>query len=497
MSDLHIAFLVTDGFAARMMLRAGVPNRLIAAGTQVTAISPNADEAYFQRECQQERINLEQAPRIGSRFAYRFRAYRQYFLDDVMNNPALRGGHGRRFKNHPLFGFTMEVINRTVGQWSLFRKFYRAFELRVNRSKRIKELLAELRPHLLVLPNPFGLEATVYLLHARELGIPVVCQMLSWDNITSKGTPLLMPDYFISWGPIMTGEMVDWYHFPREKIYECGVPHFDVYSQNGRLTSRNILLEELKLPSELPYIFYGTVARIFCPNELQILTWLADQVNKDAFAEPCSLVIRPHPQMISGFYSTESKELEKLKALVGPRVALDIPPVLSERLAWDLPKSDMYHLASLLAGCAMCLNSGSTLCLDACMMNRPVVTIGFDGWDKLPYHESARRGFDFVHLAKLLRFGGVGIAKSFTDLEAHINAYLCDAGLDQEGRKLAALQECGPRDGGSAERVVRSLLQLAGMGTQHTVTSKGTSNYFLASSERTGVSVESRSQSVA
>ena len=106
-----------------------------------------------------------------------------------MNNPALRGGHGRRFKNRPLSGFTMEVINRTVGQWTLFRKFYRGFELRVNRSKRIKELLGELKPDLLVLPNPFGLQATVYLLHARELGIPVVCQMLSWDNITSKGTP--------------------------------------------------------------------------------------------------------------------------------------------------------------------------------------------------------------------------------------------------------------------------------------------------------------------
>ena len=110
------------------------------------------------------------------------------------------------------------------------------------------------------------------------------------------------------------------------------------------------------------------------------------------------------------------------------------------------------------------------------MINRPVVIIGFDAWDTLPYHESVRRAFDFVHIAKLLRFGGVRVAKSFIDLEAHINAYLCDASLDQEGRKLAALQECGPRDGGSAERVVHSLLQLARLGKHHTVTSKGTSN---------------------
>jgi hypothetical protein len=489
MSRMHIAFLITDGFAARMMLRTGVPNRLIAAGARVTAISPNANEDYFRRECLQSGINLEQAPEIDSRLPELFRGYRQYFLDDVMNNLALNGGHSRRFKNQPVLRFTLEVINRTLARWRVFRKLYTAFEVRVNRSNEIKRSLARLRPDLLVLPNPFGSMATVYLLHAKELGIPVVCQMLSWDNITSKGTPLLMPDYFISWGPIMTEEMVEWYHFPREKIYECGVPHFDVYSQHGELTSRARLLEELNLPSELPYIFYGTVASIFCPNEIQILSWLANQVNNDGFVQRCSLVIRPHPQMISGSFSSKSAELERLKALAGPRVALDIPPVISERLAWDLPKSDMYHLASLLSGCAMCVNASSTLSLDACMMNRPVVNIGFDGWDSLPYHESVRRAFDFIHIAKLLRFGGIRIARSFSELETHINAYLSDAALEQEGRNMAALQECGPRDGGAAERVARSLVQLARFGNKATSNLKATTDYCLTPSERTGVSV--------
>jgi hypothetical protein len=461
MNQAHIVLLITDGFAARMMLRAGVPKHLIAAGARVTAITPNADESYFQRECDEEGINLQQAPLIGGRIRYYFRAYRQYFLDDVMNNPALRGGHRRRFKSRPLSGFTMEVINRTFARRQLFRRFYSAFERRVNRSERVKELLDRLRPDLLVLSNPFGPEATVYLLHAKQLGIPVVCQMLSWDNITSKGTPLLMPDYFISWGPIMTEEIINWYHFPREKIYECGVPHFDVYSQNGRLMPRNKLLEELNLPPELPYILYGTVAKIFSPNEIQILTWLAEQVTRNALAKPCSLVIRPHPQMISGFYSSNEKELERLKGLIGPRVALDIPQVVSGRLAWDLPKSDMYHLASLLSGSAMCLNASSTLCLDACMINRPVINIGFDGWDELPYPESTRRSLDFIHMAKLLRFGGIRVARSFCELKAHINAYLSEPGLDDKGRLLSVEQECGPRDGRAAERVSGALRQMA------------------------------------
>jgi hypothetical protein len=457
---MHIGFLLTDGFAARMMLKSGLAKCLLTQGARVTVISPNADERYFQEECRAEGIMLKQAAWLSSRIAWRLRSYGPYFLADVMSNPALKAVHGFMSEKRPVFGFTMLVINRTIARWLPFRKYSRALMLQVSRCQKIKKLLDEVRPDLLVVPNPFGAQETSYLLHARELGIPVVCQLLSWDNVTAKGTPLLMPDYFISWGPIMTSEMIDWYQFPRERIYECGVPHFNVYSRKNELIPPRILLRELHLPDEHPYIFYGMVTRMYCPNEIEILTWLANQVNKRAFAKPCSLVIRPHPQMISGIYSMNTEESRRLNAMVGPNVALDMPRVLSERLAWDLPKDDMYRLASLLAGCAMCVNASSTLCLDACMLDCPVINIAFDGWEELPYERSARQSLDYFHMAKLLALGGIRIARSFNDLENYINAYLCDPQLDQNGRMLSADQECGVRDGQAVERAAATMLKL-------------------------------------
>jgi hypothetical protein len=460
-SDVHIVFLLAHGFAARMVIRSGLAKQLTTRGARVTVISPNADEAYFQQECQAEDVAVKQEPKSADRIAYWFRAYRPYLLDDVMNNPTLEFLHLKRFENRPMLGLSMKIINRTLARWHLFRRMSRTLESRINRSTKVENLLHTLKPDLLVLSTPFGLEDALYLLHAKELGIPVVCQILSWDNITSKGTPLLMPDYFISWGPIMTEEIIELYQFPKDKIYECGVPHFDVYHQADQLIPRHLLLQELNLPVEHPYIFYGMVAQLYCPNELEILAWLADQINKNSFVKPCSLVIRPHPQTISGYYASSARDLEKLKTLISPRVALDVPPVLSEQLAWDLPKSDMYHLASLLAGCAMCVNANSTLCLDACMLGRPVIDIGFDGWEDLPYERSARTALDFIHMAKLLSLGGVRIARSFKDLENHINAYLCNPSLDQQGRLLSALKECGPLDGQATDRAAETLLNLA------------------------------------
>jgi CDP-glycerol glycerophosphotransferase (TagB/SpsB family) len=461
--DVHLAFLLTHGFGARTLLRSGVTKRLIEQGIRITIISPNADESYFQQECREQGVILKPEFRSTGRIADWFRAYRPYLLDDVMNNVALKTKHISRFENYPISGSLMAFINKTFAKIPFFRKLSRIFECIVNKSKVIKKLLKEINPDLLVLPNPFGTKETVFLLHARKLGIPVACQMLSWDNITSKGTPLLMPDYFISWGPIMTEEMTDLYHFPKDKIYECGVPHFDVYFQRDKLTPQNIILKEFNLPQDEPYILYAMVAPYSAPNELDVLSWLADQINKGAFTKPCSLIIRPHPQTIRGVYARNTHELERLKALVGPRVALDTPPVLSDQLAWDLPKSDMYRLASLLAGSAMCLSAGSTLCLEACILDRPVVNIGFDGWEDLPYEKSARRGLDYTHIVKCLALGGVRVARSFHDLEAHINAYLCNPHLDQRGRALTAAQECGPQDGHAAERVATTLLKLGRM----------------------------------
>lgn len=444
-----------------MVLRSGVARRLIDQGAHVTVISPNADEAYFQQECLADQTVLRQDPRSANRIASWFRANRPYLLDDVMKNAALKVRHHSRFHNRALSGFAMAMVNRTVGRSPLFRRFSRAVERRVNRSQKVKDVLTQCQPDLLVLPNPFGTRETLYLIHAKELEIATVCQMLSWDNITSKGTPVLMPDYFISWGPIMTEEIVDLYNFPRQKVHECGVSHFDVYTKRDQFTPRHVLLDELGLPPQHPCIFYGMVAEFFCPNEMAILAELVERVNRDAFARPCSLIIRPHPQTISGAYAQNSQNLARLRSLVGSRVALDIPPVLSEELAWDLPKSDMFRLASLLNGSAMCLNASSTLCLDACMLDRPVINIAFDGWEELPYRQSARRGLDFIHMAKLLAFGGIRVARNFGDLEGHINAYLNNPTLDQEGRARSVSQECGAQDGRASDRIADVLDQLS------------------------------------
>src|SRR5918996_1202282 len=89
----HVVFLLSNGFAARMMLRSGIAGQLTTHDVQVTIISPNADEVYFQQECQQEGVGLHKDPGVTGRAAEMFRLLRPYLLDDVINNPALKTKH--------------------------------------------------------------------------------------------------------------------------------------------------------------------------------------------------------------------------------------------------------------------------------------------------------------------------------------------------------------------------------------------------------------------
>jgi hypothetical protein len=105
--DVHIVFLLAHGFAARIVLRSGLAKQLTAKKARVTVISPNADEPYFQQECQIENVAVRQEPKSAQRMAYLFRAYRHYLLDDVMSNPAFKSAHLTRFENRPILGMAM------------------------------------------------------------------------------------------------------------------------------------------------------------------------------------------------------------------------------------------------------------------------------------------------------------------------------------------------------------------------------------------------------
>jgi len=215
-------------------------------------------------------------------------------------------------------------------------------------------------------------------------------------------------------------------------------------------------LVDLKIDPSKPYLFIAMSAPRFAPHEIDIVEWLAAAIALNEFGSEMQLVIRPHPQNVQGALG-DKRWLKRLDKLSSQRIAIDYPKLVKSKVRWSMRKSDMLRLSNLLAGCSVCLNSGSTVSIDALMMDKPVVLTSFDGNKKLYYWKSARRLVDYLHLKKFVGLGGANVVHNYDELKREILKYLSDPNHDLDKRRHALTMECYKNDGEATSRVVDAL----------------------------------------
>jgi hypothetical protein len=389
---------------------------------------------------------------------------RRYLKEPIKENASLWSRHlfYQNGSSHRLQR-TQAVLNylghRLLYGSTLAHRCFDALDRTVHRSRVINAQFRELRPDVIVSTYPVTAFETSCLLEAKALGIPTVGHLLSWDNITCKGRFAALPDYYLSWGPVMSEELREVYGVRANRIFECGVPHFDEHKRLVDSVYRAAVLRQMGLDPNRPYLLFGMSAPIFAPNEIDIVEWLAEQVNRDRFGMQMQLIIRPHPQNVSGNMS-DASWLPRLEALRTTRVALNKPMLLGGGLKWGMEKEDMKLLVNLLAGCAVCLNSGSTLSIDAVIHDKPVIVTLFDAGQQLPWWQSARRIREFPHYRKLIAMGGVQPVDSYASLEHELDNYLERPQRQSDERSLTVSRQCGAVDGRASIRVADALLQI-------------------------------------
>ena len=461
-----VCYVISHGFSARMILHSGVIPELSKRGVATAILSPGADEPAMIELARRLKFQAVTIKRIQGRVRLIILDHaRRYFFEDTETNPALKSKHQQARATagfHPVkyaLPRAFLLLQRAARRSSILAGFLRAIHHRLLSSSDVARMLSQIQPRLLVSTYPSNpLEARL-LYEAKRAGIPTVCQPLSWDNITTKGEVPVSASYYLSWGPIMTQEIHDYYDAGDADVYECGVPHFDHHCRPQESAEIRAVVTHLGLDGNRPYLFFGMISPYFSPREIDLGEWLARRVRSGAFGSDMQMVVRPHPQNVQGSLADLSW-LPRLDALADQRIAIDYPRLQQSKLSWSMEASDISRLAALLAGCAVCLNSGSTLSIDAVLHDRPVVITAFDAGFDFPWWQSIRRGLDYPHLAKMVRLGGVRVTRSYDELERALTDYLRDPQLDTAGRERMRKQECGACDGGASERVASALTTL-------------------------------------
>ena len=458
--ETDICYVISHGFAARMLLQTGLILRLADAGKRIAIVTPDADDENLRDLKNNPMISVHD-PKIKQTIwddDYGFK--RIYYTENFKSNPVFWEKHLYSIlyskSKHPwkrLGPIYYYLIYQLIKVFPSIRARFKAKEGKYLKSKKAFDLVNEINPKLVVSTYPINFLESKFMHAAKEQGRGTLIHLLSWDNITSKGIFPVIPDDFIAWGPVMKQELKEYYDVTDEQIHVCGIPHFDHHIKIKKNPNYEILLSNLGLKPNLPYVFVAMSSPRFAPHEIDILEWLSEQLNKGIFGPELQLVIRPHPQNVQGALA-DTKWIKRLDALESNRVGVDYPSLNKSKVRWSMKKSDMDHLSNLLAGCALCINSGSTVSIDALIMEKPVILTSFDGHKKLNYWKSARRLIDYTHQKKFIQLGGAEPVFDYNSFATAIRLYIDNPNRRYEERTNALKMECFANDGKSTDRAI-------------------------------------------
>lgn len=456
-----IVYAANHGFAARMLMQTDLLGKLVNQGLSVGLIAPDESDDNLSNYCSAKDIALYEFDPPSTKWQNEYYRARKYLLDDIKANPCLwerhikatKFGQGSVLKQiRPYLYYTAYRLRKTFpGIKSWFTKK----EQKLLRNREAVSLFQKIKPALFVSTYPVNYTEGMLMQAAQKTGCPTYVHLLSWDNISGKGTFVGQADKYLLWGKDMAEELSAYYNVEQADMALTGVPHFDRHVAIRDNNESAKYLSLLGLNPQKPYLFFGMSASHFAPREIDIVEWLSDSIENGHFGENMQLVVRPHPQNVSGSMSNPSWRgrldiLDKKN-----KTAVFFPGLVSSKMSWSMREDDMEKLVHLIAGASLVYNSGSTISIDALMCDRPVVITSFDAHDQIDYWHSARRLLDYKHLKKITNQTGIDVARSFEELETLTKAHILDPRRNLELRRDTIKKYCANfEDGQATARVV-------------------------------------------
>jgi len=317
----------------------------------------------------------------------------------------------------------------------------------------IERLFDEHRPALVVCANPGLVFSEVPLLRtARRRAVPCMVIDASWDNFTNKLLPVRQVDRLVVWNEIMKAQAVHLHGYRPEAVTVAGAPQFDAHFRAPDRCTRAEFFQRVGADPARRLIVLTTTPRSLYRHHDYVLRELSAAITSGALAG-AQVLVRLHPR----------DEVEAYREFAGvPHVIIEKPfratVAVADGLAIDVMPEHQRHLGDTLCHADVVVNVASTITIEACIFDTPVVNICFDGPQDEPFVRSATRYYRFTHYVNITNRQAVRVATSAAEMVAAVASYLADRSLDSAGRRQVVLDQCQFTDGQSASRVIAHVL---------------------------------------
>ena len=286
-----------------------------------------------------------------------------------------------------------------------------------------------------------------YLKESRRRSIINILDVPSWDNPTSKGPLSIIPDAALAWSENMKAELVAYHSICSEKVHACGVLAYDSYFHPVSISSEQ-LRKSLGIPNEKAIILYalGTPNQASCMSIF--IAKILDLIRKGNLN--AVLVVRISPR-------DEGMLMRQFNS--DPLLFINRPSGSKclETTNWMPDENEALERVSLVRSSSVVVAIQSSMVLEACCSDRPVINLAYDAGLNVPPEQSVERFYKYTHALPVIETGGAWIVRSDDELLLALKSYLATPEIHQKNRRELLEHACQYADGLSACRWVEAV----------------------------------------
>jgi hypothetical protein len=288
---------------------------------------------------------------------------------------------------------------------------------------------------------------------AQWLGIPTATFVFSWDNLTSQGRITLPYNYFLVWNEGLKRQLLEMYHWiDPDNVLVTGTPQFDLHFREETYLCREEYCKRIGADPNRPIILYTTGMANHMPGEPEIVEEIADILS--------TYPQKDRPQLLVRVYAKDlTKRFDDLRER-RPDILFADP--LWEP-TWLTPRyEDSFALINALRHSALGINVASTVSLELCMFDKPVINVGYNPTSVPADELSYSAYYEFDHYRPVVESGAVQVAGSREEMKRMIEESLsAPNGRSSQRKDLIDRMFGSTLDGRSSSRVAQTLLRIS------------------------------------
>jgi hypothetical protein len=260
-----------------------------------------------------------------------------------------------------------------------------------------------------------------HIIHAaNHCNIKTCTFLFSWDNLTSQGRVNPKYDYYFSWNSKIRDDFFKIYpHIQKDRIFVTGTPQFINHFKNTTILSKQNLYKSLKLKDNERFFLYSSGMSHHMPYEPYVVERIADIIYK----------IDPSIKLVVRTYAKD--RFDVFDELKEKRKDIIIPDVKWEKNYQTPLMEDHKVYVSLLKNCIAGINVASTVSLELCMLDKPVINVGYDPPGKDVYPYDYKKFYSYDHYKPIIESGAIDLAENEKEMER----YLIDAIINPKKKR--------------------------------------------------------------